>query len=247
MFIFFPGAPGWAALQGRVWEVSTAQILCETGQWCITTQNLLPTNCGAKWHHHLHSTDSGKLLGQSQEWRRGRSQIITYVTFCFSHWTLLQWLLIVLLFCNTNRFFWSSSVSLSARKGNETDVTPQRFLVTVFFPVSLWRQVRLSCEFVWRRSLQRWKFPPWHMLFVFLFLALTPFFDVWATCLFQSSVADRFSGWSNSMEICCHWLFSTACPSVALRGQTGRTPITHRLCQVCEMQTSTFYCRPLGT
>lgn len=77
LYDIFPGSPGRAALQGRVWAVSEAPVLSGAGQRSLAAQNLLPTNHRAKRHHHLHCTDSGKLSGQSQEWRRGRDQIIT--------------------------------------------------------------------------------------------------------------------------------------------------------------------------
>lgn len=59
------------------------------------------------------------------------------------------------------------------------------------------------------------------------------------------------SGWSNSVEICCHFqnLSSTACPIPALRGQTGSTfkvwfvkrgPITHRLCRCVKCRLPFF-------
>lgn len=92
------------------------------------------------------------------------------------------------------------AVSPSARNGNETKAFPRRFQVTVFFPVSLRRQVRLSCESVWHRSPQGGI--PRRGICCLLFLSpvwlLHPFL-FWST----GHTSERFSGSSNSAEICC--------------------------------------------
>lgn len=116
------------------------------------------------------------------------------------------------------------------------------------FPISLCWQIQLSCESLWHRPPQGGIPPLWHMLFVDFF---PPRFTLKAFIFFIFWSMGHTSGWSNSVEICCHFqsLSSTACPIPALRGQTGSTfkvwfvkcgPITHYLCR-WKMQTTFFF------
>lgn len=72
------GSPGWAALHQRVHSLSEAFVQSGKSQWRLPAEDLFCQDCAKKWHHHLHSPDSGKLLGKSNQWSGWRSEAERY-------------------------------------------------------------------------------------------------------------------------------------------------------------------------